>query len=295
MRLFRFAAVAVTVVLACLVLQGCTGVFFQPMKVHVRTPQAVNLYYEDVSFLAQDSTTLHAWFLPAVSPAKGTVFFLHGNAENISTHLSSVYWLPEAGFNVFLWDYRGFGKSQGTASLSLTIGDAEFALLTLIKRTDIDPKKIFIFGQSLGGALAIYMVANTQYRENIKAVIIDSAFSGYQTIAQEKLAEFWLTWPFQWPLSQLVNNQYDPIHVVQRITPIPTLFVSSEADYVIPAHHSRRLYEAAKEPKALWMLQNVGHIQSTLGSTFRECLVAYMASNLSGNLQETYCQTEPRN
>ena len=104
-------------------LLGCNGVFFVPYRAHVQTPKQLGLAYEDVYFQAGDGTLLHAWFLPAESKALGTILFLHGNAENISTHIMSVRWLPARGFNVLLLDYRGYGASGGVAS-----GNPDFTL-----------------------------------------------------------------------------------------------------------------------------------------------------------------------
>lgn len=268
-------------VLIVFLLQGCTNVFFQPMKPLLLTPKAANLSYEDIYFKSTNDVTLHAWFLPSKTPAKGTVFFLHGNAENISTHLGSVYWLPEEGFNVFIWDYRGYGNSSGQPSLPGIISDVESALSELVKRDDINSDKIIVFGQSLGAALAIYVVSHSAYQNNIKAVIIDSAFSGYRTIAQEKLSELWLTWPLQWPLSLLVMNKYDPINVVSEIAPIPVLFIYSQSDKVIPPRHGEDLFNRANTPKERWVLENVPHIQSTISPEFRRRFVKYMENQLN--------------
>jgi len=268
------------VLFVCLIVQGCTNFFFIPMKPHVLTPEAAKLKYEDMYFKSSDGVILHAWFLPAKTQAKGTVFFLHGNAENISTHLASVYWLPAEGFNVLIWDYRGYGKSAGAPSLPGVISDVESALSALIERQDIDPDKVIVFGQSLGGALAIYAIAHSAYRDNIKAVIIDSAFSGYRAIVREKLSDIWLTWPLQWPLSLLVMDSYSPLDSVSVISPLPMLFIYSENDRIIPSHHGELLFNAAQEPKEKWVLKNAKHIQSTLSKEIRGRLVKYMEQKL---------------
>jgi len=98
--------------IACLfayaLVTGCTTLFFQPLGKHIRTPKDIGLDYEDLWFKSADGVLLNAWFLPAKTVARGTVLFLHGNAENISTHIGAVFWLPERGFNVLLLDYRGY-------------------------------------------------------------------------------------------------------------------------------------------------------------------------------------------
>lgn len=258
-----------------LLLAGCGRFFFFPTSEHVLTPAKVGLSYEDVYFRAEDQTLLHAWFLPAQDEAKGTVFFLHGNAENISTHLGSVYWLPSAGYNVFLLDYRGYGHSEGKARLAPMFSDIETAFATLLQRKDIDPKKIVVFGQSLGGALAAHWAGNTRFRSHLRGVAIDSAFSSFRGIAKEKLGGFWLTWLLQAPLSWTVSDDYSPIEAIGKISPIPLLISHSKDDEIIPVHHGRALFEAAREPKALWLLDKVNHNHAFVDPENRKRLLSY--------------------
>ena len=96
---------------------GCSSIFFFPQKQHLQTPDLLGLDYEDIYLTSADETTLHGWWLKAQKPVKGTVYFLHGNAENISTHIRNIAWLPEYGYQVFLIDYRGFGLSGGKPTL----------------------------------------------------------------------------------------------------------------------------------------------------------------------------------
>ena len=195
-------------------LSGCTSLFFQPQKNHVLSPERFELEYQDVNFKSADGVMLHGWYLPAQGKAKGTVLFLHGNAENISTHILSIYWLPGRGYNVFIIDYRGYGRSQGQADVAGALADIEAALQTLIARPDIDPDRIVVLGQSLGGALAISAVAQSQLRSHIKTVVVDSAFSSYSTITREKMADFWLTWPLQWIPWLTIDDSFSPVNTI---------------------------------------------------------------------------------
>jgi uncharacterized protein len=264
------------VLLLSLSLVGCTGVFFQPHKILVRTPDHVGVKYEAIDFPSADGVKLHGWFFPARGDACGTVLFLHGNAENISTHFASVYWLPERGFNVFLPDYRGYGASEGTPTLAGLQADIEGAMRYLLSRPGIDTGRIVVFGQSLGGAQAIYYVAHTEHRQRLRALISDSAFSSYRDIAREKLGGYWLTWVLQYPLSWTISDEYSPVTVIPRVSPIPLLLVHGGADRVIPIGHAERLYAAAREPKEFWRLDGVEHIQSTNAKAVRERLVSYL-------------------
>ncbi len=260
---------------------GCSGVFFQPYRGHIQTPENLGLVYEDVQFQAGDGTPLHAWFLPAEGKVQGTILFLHGNAENISTHIMSVRWLPTRGFNVFLLDYRGYGASGGTASSSGVQDDMNAALRTLLARNDVDPDRMVVFGQSLGGAIAIYNVAHSPYRQHIRALVVESAFASYRGIAREKLAGFWLTWPLQWPLSWTVSDEYSPSKAVAGVSPIPLLIIHGDRDIIVPLHHAQKLYDLAREPKQLWVVPGAGHIQTFQSQIYRDRFVAYLTEVLS--------------
>jgi len=241
-----------------LLVAGCTSKFFIPMQQHVRTPADIGLTYNNINFESSDGTSLHGWWLPANGKAKATILFLHGNAENISTHIGSVHWLPAAGYNVFLFDYRGYGKSAGSVELDGIMRDAEAALG---KAVDLaDNTAIIVYGQSIGAAIATYTVAHSQHRDNIKSLIIESSFSSYREIAREKLSEFWLTWLLQYPLSWTISDQYKPIDAIPQIAPISTLLIYSDEDVIIPPHHGQHLYAAANQPKQFWKIENGRHI-----------------------------------
>jgi uncharacterized protein len=178
-----------------LALGGCTGVIFQPMHELVLTPDQIGLDYEEVEFAAADGVRLHGWFLPARAPRRGSILFLHGNAQNISTHIASVAWLPAKGFDVLLFDYRGYGRSEGSPSLPGLHLDFEAALEALLARPDVEPDRVVVFGQSLGASLAITALAASPRRQQVRALIIEGAFTSYRALAREKLGDFWLTWP----------------------------------------------------------------------------------------------------
>jgi fermentation-respiration switch protein FrsA (DUF1100 family) len=261
-------------------LAGCSSVFFQPMRGHVITPERIGLAYQDVYFNAADGVRLHGWFIPAQGAATGTVFFLHGNAENISTHIGSVYWLPKQGFNVFLPDYRGYGLSQGTPTLDGVMSDIAAAFDTLLARLDVDPQRIVVFGQSLGGSLAISYVAQSPHRAHIRALAVESAFSDFHGIAREKLASFWLTWPFQWLPALMLDNGHSPLRAVDKVAPIPLLVIHGELDLIIPAQHGRDLYGRARDPKELWIVPDAGHIEALRTFQNRERFVAWLRKQL---------------
>lgn len=264
-------------VLGVLLCAGCTSVFFQPMKEHVPNPALSAFSPEDVYFTTPDGIKLHGLFIKARGEQRGSILFLHGNAENVSTHTTAVLWLAASGYDVFAPDYRGYGKSGGSPSVTGVHRDAEAALDTLVKRPETAGKPLFVLGQSIGGAIAITVAAHSRHRSAIRAVIADSPFSSYRRIAREKLSQIALTWPLQYPLAWLlIDDEFSPIKHVRELAPVPLVLIHMTDDPVVPSHHSSLLYETAGLERQLWPVQGTGHIAAMTRADVRERLLDYL-------------------
>jgi uncharacterized protein len=260
-------------ILAFALLAGCTQLFLYPGHMQVLHPRTLGLAHEDFWLTAPDGARLHGWHLRAAGTPRGTVLHLHGNAENISTFIGAVHWLPAAGYDVRLVDYRGYGQSEGTATIDNVHEDARLALQDLLER----PGPLFVFGQSLGGSAAIHAVANEPRRARLSAVITEGAFSSYSSIARQKMDQFWLTWPLQYPLSWLFSDRYAAVDAVTRLAPVPLLVMHGEHDEVVPPSHAQRLYAAARAPRELWIVPGSGHVNAFTKAENREILLAFLA------------------
>lgn len=210
---------------------------------------------ESVEFTAKDGTRLQGWFIPSsTGPADNaiaTIIHAHGNAGNMSAHWPLVSWLPERNFNVFMFDYRGFGKSKGTLSQAGLLDDTQSAINVVRHRSDVNPQRLVLFGQSIGGANILDVIGQGD-REGIRAVILDSTFASYATIAS--------------------------------VSPIPLLLIHGKADHVIPWQHSEKLYSLAKEPKRLILIPDGEHIDAFSdrhGDVYREQMVDFILSALN--------------
>lgn len=280
----RHPYIAILMLTLSAALTACSGLLFYPSREMVRTPDQLGLSYRDVYFHAPDGTRLHGWYLPARGSPVGTILYLHGNAENISTHIFNVAWLPAKGFNVFLFDYRGYGLSGGKPSLPGVHEDFAAALHWLLKRPFAARHGVVVFGQSLGAGIGIYGVAHSDRatKAHIRAVAAESALSSYRDIAREKLAGFFLTWPFQWPLSLTMPDKYSPIYAIKKIKSIPILIIHGDRDPIVPLHHGWRLYKAAVAPKQFWQVRGGGHIQAFTHKVFRQRFVRWLTALYQG-------------
>jgi uncharacterized protein len=251
--------------------------FYHPTSTVYQTPARLRMKYDDVAFRSKDGTELKGWFIPAQVKPVGTVVHFHGNAQNMTAHFSFVDWLPREGFNLFVFDYRGYGQSEGEPSRRGVYEDAVAAVAYVRTRADVDPDRVVVFGQSLGGANAIAVVGSGR-ASGIRAVAIESAFFSYRTIVRDQLKRVPIISLLRWPLSFIiVGNGYSPEKVVDMISPVPLLLIHGTADRVIPVEHGRRLFESAKEPKELWIVENGRHTEafSKYGHEYRTRLVAF--------------------
>jgi len=188
-----------------------------------------------------------------------------------------VDWLPSEGFNVFTFDYRGYGRSGGKPQREGIYNDCIAALRYIQTRTDVDPERLLVLGQSLGGANALAVLGRNHF-PGVKAVAIDSTFYSYRSIVRDKIGEIPLLWIAKWPLSFLViNNRYSPGPVVQNLSETPLVLIHGTADRVIPYHHSQNLFEKALDPKELWTITNGDHTDALMahGALYRKRLVEF--------------------
>lgn len=268
---------ACLVALAASVLAGCNmieGMFFYPDRVQYTRPADYGLAYEDVALATADGVKLHAWWLPAQGAAAGTVLHLHGNAANVSNHLPLAAWLPRAGFNVLMLDYRGFGRSEGRPTLDGVLADARAALANLRSRRDVDATKLIVFGQSLGGATALRLLAEDA--AGVRLAVIDSAFASYRGIARDAALQSIVLAPFlPLALPLLPGADKDPVTALARID-VPLIFVHGRADRVIPFKHSEQLLAAAKEPKRLIAVERAQHMESVMRPDVQSQVLAAM-------------------
>lgn len=234
---------------------GLDNFFYHPDNKVYATPKKDGYVFEEVVFSSKDKTELSGWFIPAKGKALGTVIHFHGNAQNMSAHYTYVSWLPASGFNLFVFDYRGYGQSKGKLSRKGVYEDSVAAVEYIKARTDIDQSKIILFGQSLGGANAIAVAGEKQF-EGIVGVVSESAFSTYKSVATEHAGIYK-------PLAPLfIGNQFSPKKSVGKISPTPLLIIHSTHDSVVSYKHAGKLFKAAKEPKLLWTIQDGQHIDA---------------------------------
>ncbi|MBL8878054.1 MAG: alpha/beta hydrolase [Phycisphaerales bacterium] len=262
---FRFKWIVRALFVAFIIwglMTGLDSFFYHPTRRVWATPDELQLACEEVQFKTRDGVTLHGWWAPAVGRPRGTIIHYHGNAENLTNHIAFSVWMPGAGYNLLIFDYRGYGKSQGSPTRAGTISDGHAALDFVLQRPEVDRSRVFLYGHSLGGAIATVVAAE---RPEPAALILDSTFSSYRRIAARHAQQlFGAQWIAANLSHLLVSRGFDPIDYIARVAPRPVMVITSGSDRICFPELGRELFDGAKEPKVYWEAPSVNHGEAVI-------------------------------
>ncbi len=272
---FKAFANPISLLLLLVLLCSCSSLFYLPSKEVATTPAEIGLPYEPISLVNHDEPTLSAWFLPSNIPSAPTVLFLHGNAGNMGSHLASVYWLPHEGFNVFMFDYRGYGSSQGSASLEGAHRDILRAVDYLRSRQELTKHGLILYGQSLGATMALSTAARPELHDVFSTIVAESPFASYSVIAAEKAALLWLTYPFQWLVRLSISDAYSPNRQIEGLRGPPILLIAGGRDQTVPQHHTEQIYTLLDKNPLYWVYPEADHLGIFQSADRRKRLARY--------------------
>ena len=233
--LFIFVLLFTYFVLAAVLYFMQPKFLYGPVREVFSTPDELGLDFENVNFKSADGMNLAGWYVPVENP-KFTLLFCHGNGGNIAHRLDSINIFHKLGLNCFIFDYRGYGDSQGKPSEEGTYLDAMAAFKWLTEEMKIPADNIIIFGRSLGGTIAVQLAGKVKAR----ALVVESAFKSYVDMGKEY-------YPYM-PVKWFARFSYRTIDYIKNVH-CPVIFIYSRNDEIVPYKFGLELYEAANEPK----------------------------------------------
>lgn len=249
--------------LQLLFLCSCTNIFLRPDAIDYTKNWEQRDQFVKASELATSMGPIKYWLLGyKIQKPKGIVLQFHGNAENMTSHAMNVGWLTEHGYQVIAFDYPGYGQTPGKANIkNALMSSHEMMKFTEKKAKDLNIP-YFFYGQSLGGSLLMKELKDHPKDFQPNLVIVESSFFSYPDIAQDKMSEFWLLWPFQWMAQIFVSSKYDPGgEDLKAISHLNYLFIHSEKDPIVPFTDSVRFVKALDSKTVeLWTLPEPSHI-----------------------------------
>jgi len=247
------AAIAYSATCIFLFVQQPRLIFF-PSSVIEKTPELFNLPYEEVYLPVKTSAgkveNIHGWWIKSQKPNAKVLLYLHGNGINIGANVVHSHRLYQLGFSVLIIDYRGYGRSQGNFPTEMTVyQDADTAWQYLTQQQQIPPKDIFIYGHSLGGAIAIDLAVK---HPQAAGLIVESSFTSIRDMVSNR------KWFAIFPVDLILTQRFESIKKVPQLK-MPVLFIHGTADTTVPSDMSQKLYNAAPEPKQLVLIPGADH------------------------------------
>ena len=232
-----------------LFLLGCRPedrIIFHPSAEIIQTPQRAGLEFQDIFFTTADGVRLNGWLIPR-REARVTLVWFHGNAGNISHRVENIKLLHDkVQVNIFIFDYRGYGRSEGSISEAGTYQDGVAALELVGKQLRVEARHLIIFGRSLGAAVAAEMAS----RFDSRGLILESPFVSIREMAKS-------VFPLL-PIGSLLQTRYDNLEKIVKIK-VPLLVLHGNRDEVIPFDHGKRVFAAAPGPKNFYTINGASH------------------------------------
>lgn len=239
-----------------------------------RDPGDLGLEFEDVIFTASDGVALHGWFVPGPGEATTTWVWFHGNAGNISNRVDNLVEVRgRLGVNVFIFDYRGYGRSEGSASEEGTYLDGEAVVAYLRSREDVNDERLVLFGRSLGCAVA----AETALRTKVSALVLESGFTSIHAMAQRHYS-------YLPGIGGVVQTRYDCLAKVRDVQ-VPVMVLHGDRDDIVSHEMGLELFEAANEPKRFYTIEGAGHNDTYLagGPAYYDALAGFLGDISGGD------------
>ena len=258
---------------------GCSknAIFPTDTKVY-DSPVNYAYSYEEFYFQSSQEAMLRGWLFRSRGPSQGVIVVANGMAFNMSSRFTEWTWVLENGYDLFIFDYRGYGESLGEVDMFGFVDDVTSAIEYVHTLNEDLP--MVVVGQSMGGSFVIDAVAKKEY-PYVKLLVIDSTMTGFAAAGEELAKQYILLWPFIWVPAVMTPEGVDSIDFVDK-TETPTLFMVGLADTIIPPSHSADLFVKANEPKALWVVEGAEHVECIHNEKVKEDLYRTIDDTLKG-------------
>jgi pimeloyl-ACP methyl ester carboxylesterase len=257
---FKFLPIAGTIAaiaylsICLFLLAKQTRFIFFPSSIIEMTPEYFQLPYEDVWLPVEVSSgkveRMHAWWIPSKQPKSKVLLYLHGNGVNIGANVAHAHRFHQLGFSVLLIDYRGYGRSEGNFPNEMSVyQDAETAWNYLVEQKQILPNQIFLYGHSLGGAVAIDLAIK---QPEAAGLIVEGTFTSVREVIDYRKVFR------KFPIDLILTQRFESIKKIPKLQ-MPILIIHGTGDSTIPSFMSQKLYAVAPEPKQLILVPGAEH------------------------------------
>ena len=265
------------------ILVGCSknDIFPTDTKVY-DAPENYGYNYEEFYFKSSQEALLRGWLFKAKGPSLGIVVVSNGIIYNMSERFKKWTWVLDEGYDLFIYDFRGYGNSFGEVDMFGFVDDVTAAIAYSHDLNRALP--MVVVGQSMGGSFVIDAVVKEEY-SYVKLLVIDSTMQGFARSVNDLIEKHFLLWPLIWIPDTITPEGVDSIDFVDK-TNRATLFLVGLQDTVIEPEHSVDLYLKAKEPKALWIVEDAGHVECICKSKVKAALKEVLRAAFNNSYED---------
>lgn len=274
-------------IIGSIAVMGCNHLLYYPTKTQYVNPTKIKSPPKEITVKMKTGEKVHGWLFKAINSTKPNldrpiILFFHGNAQNLTSHFLNLYWILEEGYDFLIFDYPGYGASEGSPTQSNTVKSGHIFYNWLKKNKY---RNIIIFGQSLGGSIALQVSQQLVPDDDLCLVVVESTFASYQSVANSVLAQNWITWPFQWLAYLLFSDDEAPKKNISKISPVPLVVIHGTEDRIVPYELGQVIFSKAISPKEFWTVNEGKHMDTFFskkhGQSFRQKLIKRI---------DTYCR-----
>jgi pimeloyl-ACP methyl ester carboxylesterase len=249
---------------------ACSNIFYYPSKEIFVPPPEHAVPHEQRDFnvtlaKGEKSTKIVTWFFkakPHKDCAKTLIIYLHGNAENISTHMYQMVWVKDLGIDLLAIDYPGYGLSEGKPTRENVQRSVVQVIDEVLASPEFKDYHVVLYGQSLGGIILLGAIPELKTLNKVNHIVIEASFASYQRLGRRKLASVWLFWPFQWLPYLIVSDKYSVGDDYHKLKLPPITVIHGEEDRVVPFIEGKELFEKLPDPKEFWNVPLADHLQA---------------------------------
>ena len=234
-----------------------------------------NYEYTEHKFNSKDGTSLYGMHIKTKQQSKGLIVVANGMHHNMSFRFTEWLWIVNSGYNLFIFDYRGYGKSKDIADMFGFREDVN-AGLEYAHMLEED-KDIVLIGQSMGGSFAIDALAEKNY-SYVSLVVSDSTFTGFDSILSSYMMKSIILFPFSWLPYTFTPKELNSIENIKDVK-VPVLFISGDDDWIVSCEYSKELYKKANKDKSIWLVEDTGHVQSFNNKSVRQAFLKLLENS----------------
>ncbi|TGJ98203.1 alpha/beta hydrolase [Leptospira langatensis] len=237
----------------------CGGMLYHPTRETYIEPEKLGFQPERFFLKMKDGTLVRVWIFKPKGQAKASILQFHGNGENMSSHYITLVWMVERGYELITWDYRGYGESEGEADKEEIHQDSKEILDFAQERARKVGIPWIVYGQSLGGAIALRGVGEMKNKDGLLLVVADGSFAYYSHVAKT-IADRVFFAPVGSIVSLFFSDHLSPGDTIDQISPTRLLLVHGTEDDVVSFPNGMELFEKAKDPKLFWEIKGAKHL-----------------------------------